>query len=85
MRESRSKIRAVDATVSRRLGRVEVFASRAVQFDGLLVRNVGQTTRKKWLRLAEHARAPAKVRFFVLLQLGVTRVSESGAIAEAKL
>lgn len=53
----------------RRLGRVEVFAARAVEFDGFLVRQVGEAEGEEGLAVAEDARTPPKVTLFVLFNL----------------
>lgn len=43
MRERGTKVRSVDRTMSSRFGRVNILASTAVEFDGLLVGDVGET------------------------------------------
>ena len=67
MRERRAEVRAVDGPVPRGLGRVDVLAAAAVEFDGLFVGDVAKPDGEQRLRLAEDAWAPAEVCFLVLL------------------
>lgn len=53
----------------RRLWRVEVFAARAIEFDGFLVRQVREAEGEEGLAVAEDARTPPKVALFVLFNL----------------
>lgn len=67
--KGRTKVGAVDRSVPRGFGRVEVFAARAVEFDGFLVRQVREAEGEEGLAVAEDARTPPKVALFVLFNL----------------
>ena len=69
MRKGRAKVRAVDRAVSRRLGRVEVLAPRAVELDGFLVREVRQAEGDEGLAVAQDPRAASEVALLVLFNL----------------
>lgn len=73
MRKRASKVRAVNRSVSRRFGRVEIFAAGAVEFDGFVVRYVRETEGKEGLAVTEYAWATTKVSFLVLFDLGERR------------
>jgi hypothetical protein len=53
--------------VSRRFGRVDILATRAIEFDRFLVGDVCESDGYEGGRVAEYARAAAKVGFLVLV------------------
>jgi hypothetical protein len=69
MRESRPKVSAVDVAMSATFWRIEVFTTRAIQFDSFLVRCIGETDGEDGLRVAVDTGAGAKVRAAVLVEL----------------
>lgn len=71
--ERRAEVGAVNGAVPVRLGRVDVLAPRAVQFDGLLVGDVRQSDREQVLSIAVDARAAPEVALPVLVELGLAR------------
>lgn len=76
VRETGSKVCAVDGSVSGRLRRVHIFTLSAVEFDGFGVSNVGETDGKEGVGTAEDAGATAEVAFLIFLELlegGVSR------------
>jgi hypothetical protein len=70
VRECRAEVSTVYGAMPRGFGRVEVFAAPAVEFDRLLVGDVGESDRQERLEGAENARATAKIGSFVLFELG---------------
>lgn len=67
--ERAAKVSAVNGAVPAGLGRIDVFAARAIELDGFLVRDVGETDGKKELSVAEDSGTFAKVAFLVFLAL----------------
>lgn len=69
MRERCSKVGAIDESVAVRFGGIDVFAARAVEFDGLDVGCVAEADGEEGLLVAVDARATAKVCAAVFLKL----------------
>lgn len=69
MWERRSKESAVDTVETARGRCVAVDAVGAEELDGIEPWQVGATAWKHWMRMAEDARAVAKVSSFVFFQL----------------
>lgn len=67
--ERGAEVSAVDGGVARRLGVVDILASRAVQLDGLGVGHVREPHRQQGVRRTHDARALAEVGLLILLEL----------------
>lgn len=55
--------------MSGRFRTVQVFAPGTVEFDGFLVRNVGETEGEEGLTVTEDSRASSEISFLVLVDL----------------
>lgn len=60
---------AIDGGVARRFRVVDVLASGAVEFHGLVVGDVGESHGEERVRMAHYAGTLAKVTLFVFLEL----------------
>lgn len=67
--EGSAKVGAVDGGVARGFGVVKVLAAGAVELDGLEVGDIGETHGEQGVRVAVDARAFAKFRLLVLVEL----------------
>ena len=74
MGERSSEVCPIYGTVARGFGRVNIFASAAVELDGFLVCDVGQADREERLGLAKNTRTAPEVDFLVLLELDGTTI-----------
>ena len=72
MGERSPEVCPIYRAVARGFWRVDIFASAAVELDGLFVCNVGQTDGEEWLGLAKDTRTAPEIDFLVLLELGET-------------
>ena len=55
--------------MARGFGRVDIFASTAIELDGFFVCNVGQTDGEEWLGLTKDAWTAPEIDFLVFLEL----------------
>jgi hypothetical protein len=69
VREGSSEIGSIYRTVARGFGRVDIFASTAIEFDRFFVCNVGQTDGEEWLGLTKDARTASEIDLLVFLEL----------------
>jgi hypothetical protein len=69
VREGSSEVGSIYRTVTRGFGRVDIFASTAIELDRFFVRNVGQADREEWLRLTKDTWTAPKIDFLVFLEL----------------
>lgn len=55
--------------MARGFGRVDIFASAAIELDRFFVCNVGQTDGEEWLGLTKDTRTAPEIDFLVFLEL----------------
>ena len=69
MGEGSPEVRAVNRSVSIGFRGIDIFASRAKEFHGFLVWNVGESDGKEWLLIAVHSWTAAEIRFTIFVEL----------------
>jgi len=69
MWERSSEVGPIYRTVTGGFGRVDIFASTAIELDGFFVCDVGQADGEEWLGLTKDPRTAPEIDFLVFLEL----------------